>query len=72
MGSNVKVGLNSNAKITNLAAYRRKKLMQRRNKFWLIAIGVCLVLLSTAVYFGSDIQQSVNDTNVLVTPYVSQ
>jgi hypothetical protein len=71
MGSNVKIGLNGNVKITNLAAYRRKKLVQR-NKFWLIAIGVCLVLLSTAVYFGDEIQQSVNDTNVLMTPYVSQ
>jgi hypothetical protein len=71
MGSNVNMGLNGNAKITNLAAYRRKKLMQR-NKFWLITIGVCIVLLSAVVYFGDDIQQSVTDTNVWMTPYVSQ
>ena len=71
MGSNVKIGLNGNVKITNLAAYRRKKLVQR-NKFWLITIGVCIVLLSTAVYFEEEIQKSINDTNFLMTPYVLQ
>jgi hypothetical protein len=71
MGSNVKMELNGNSKITNLAAYRRKKLVQR-NKFWLITIGVCIVLLSTVVYFGDDIQQSVEDTNFMISPYVSQ
>ena len=71
MGNSVRVGFKSDTKITNIAAYRRKKVMQR-NKFWLITIGVCIVLFSAAVYFEEEIQQSINDTNFLMTPYVLQ
>ena len=63
--------VNGNTKITDLAAYRRKKVIQR-NKFWVITIGICIVLLSTVVYFEDEITQTVNDPNVSITPYVSQ
>jgi hypothetical protein len=63
--------VNGNTKITDLAAYTRKKVIQR-NKFWVITIGICIVLFSTVVYFEDEITQTVNDPNVLITPYVSQ
>lgn len=62
MESKAKASLERNAKIINLAAYKRKKLIQRK-KFWFIAIGMIVFILSSVIYFGEEITQYVYDQN---------
>jgi hypothetical protein len=73
MGSRVKAGLNGNAKITNLAAYRRKKVFQK-SKFLFIALGIWVVLIGAAIYFDGEDPNTVpvNETDSLMTPYMAQ
>jgi hypothetical protein len=74
MGSRVKVGLNGNAKNTNLAAYRRKNVFQK-SKFWFIALGIWVVLIGAAIYFDDGEDQNtvpVNEADSLMTTYMAQ
>jgi hypothetical protein len=62
------------AKITKIAAYKRKKLIQH-NKNWIITIGMLAVMASTAIYFGDAITQFLGNqvihSNVNVMMYSS-
>jgi hypothetical protein len=61
------------AKVTNLSAYRRKRLI-RRNKMKLITLGMLAVITSTAILFGEGINDTLNDQTsyIMMAPYSSQ
>lgn len=73
MGSRVKVELNGNAKITNLAAFRRKKTFQK-SKIWFIAIGISAVLIGAAIYSNGEDTQSgpLNQADLTMPAYTAQ